>query len=60
MTATPDLDAPLIETIERHCRQLMSDLAATPNRYPTRGKRAELLVEVNAELDNWLRLHRCG
>lgn len=54
MTVT---DQPTLrEASEAKVRRLMAQRAALPLTWETRGERAELLVEINAELERWNRL----
>ncbi len=53
-TTTPSDELPTqAEWTEAKCRHLMQERAALPNAWPHRGRRAELFVLIQAELDRW-------
>lgn len=51
---TPASDA--ADILEARARRLMAERAAMPCTWQTRGRIAELWVEINAALDEWLKV----
>lgn len=58
MTTTLPADVMVCELIEARARRLMAERAALPDAWPHRSKRAELRVEIQTALDQWLEMQR--
>lgn len=60
MTATPDLDTPLVDLIEARTRRLMAERSRLPEWGDGRRARAAMVEEISKSLDEWNRLTRAG